>query len=358
MQAERLQRLLAAKKEHGAALISIQACVDANALTAAEVERQKDIAMAELETAREAAGLSSAAGKEEERKNARLRGRQVGSKNTPRTGIEGLRDETLAAVCTDLGLAVATDSGRVKMLQGIHGTSGSTAKVLKTNLDGLCVDTLKLICLDKKLATPQSEEKEELISCIQAGVSMKKTLYDDTLSQQCKKSTKQKKPKHVREVSPEDFLKEIKELERKADIVRLRDGLTYFQAENRHKYGLPKIAQQASAQVLVGVCQSLLKLLTIKDHVLARSYIELLRETDSSLEEALMLTILEHGTDDVEVQDVTFAVLNVICCGNPRVAFYKFAEKRDGNAYEVLLELKYSSDARCAERIIDPAQVT
>jgi len=71
-----------------------------------------------------------------------------------------------------------------------------------------------------------------------------------------------------------------------------------------------------------------------------------------------MLTILEHGTDDVEVQDVTFAVLNVICCGNPRVAFYKFAEKRDGNAYEVLLELKYSSDARCAERIIDPAQVT
>ena len=89
------------------------------------------------------------------------RGRQVGSKNTPRTGLDDLQDKTLCQVCKDLELAW-TD--RAQAITAIHLRSGSSAKSPKTNLDDLKEDTLVLICADRNLAS--SGNRADLIARI------------------------------------------------------------------------------------------------------------------------------------------------------------------------------------------------
>jgi hypothetical protein len=91
----------------------------------------------------------------------RGRGRQVGSKNTPRTGLDDLQDKTLCQVCKDLELAW-TD--RAQAITAIHLRSGSSAKSPKTNLDDLKEDTLVLICADRNLAS--SGNRADLIARI------------------------------------------------------------------------------------------------------------------------------------------------------------------------------------------------
>jgi hypothetical protein len=88
-------------------------------------------------------------------------GRQVGSKNTARTGLHDLQDKTLFQVCKDLGL-VWIDQAQA--IAAIHLRSGSSAKSPKTNLDGLKEDTLALICADRNLAS--SGNRAELIARI------------------------------------------------------------------------------------------------------------------------------------------------------------------------------------------------
>jgi hypothetical protein len=89
------------------------------------------------------------------------RGRQVGSKNTPRTGLDDLEDKTLCQVCRDVGL---TWIDRAQAIAGIHLQSGSSAKSPKTNLDDLKEDTLALICADRSLAS--SGNRADLIARI------------------------------------------------------------------------------------------------------------------------------------------------------------------------------------------------
>ena len=91
----------------------------------------------------------------------RGRGRQVASKNTPRTGFDDIRDKTLCQVCKDLELAWID---RAQAIAAIHLRSGSSAKSPKINLDGLKEDTLALICADRTLAT--SGNRAELIARI------------------------------------------------------------------------------------------------------------------------------------------------------------------------------------------------
>ena len=88
-------------------------------------------------------------------------GRQVGSKNTARTGLHDLQDKTLFQVCKDLGLAWIDQA---QAIAAIHLRSGSSAKSPKTNLDGLKEDTLALICADRNLAS--SGNRAELIARI------------------------------------------------------------------------------------------------------------------------------------------------------------------------------------------------
>jgi hypothetical protein len=91
----------------------------------------------------------------------RGRGRQVGSKYTARTGLHDLQDKTLCQVCKDLGLAWIDQA---QAIAAIHLRSGSSAKSPKTNLDGLKEDTLALICADRTLAS--SGNRAELIARI------------------------------------------------------------------------------------------------------------------------------------------------------------------------------------------------
>jgi len=174
-QSARLQKLLEAKLAHDQALSCIDQCVDAGALSVHEAATQRDQAAAALDAEKDNAGVA-VEGKTgispviigEKRKDPpKNRGRQAGSKNTPRTGIEDLTDATLTAVYADTtGMkGMSEEVGRACMIQLIHVASGSTAKKHKTNLDALSVSTLLLICADRKLDT--NGDKEKLIQSIQ-----------------------------------------------------------------------------------------------------------------------------------------------------------------------------------------------
>jgi hypothetical protein len=94
----------------------------------------------------------------------RARGRPVGSKNTARTRIDDLSDDTLRALGSELGLAVRD---RAELVEGIHKASGTTSKVPKTSLEPLSVATLKRICVNRALSS--LGDKSALIQRIQQG---------------------------------------------------------------------------------------------------------------------------------------------------------------------------------------------
>jgi hypothetical protein len=165
--ARRLQDLLEVKIKHDAAIARIDKCVAEGVISAAEAAHQRSLASRALIAAKANAGVvadgrelnSGAPAAEAESK--RGRGRQVGSKNTPRTGLDDLQDKTLCQVCKDLELAW-TD--RAQAITAIHLRSGSSAKSPKTNLDDLKEDTLVLICADRNLAS--SGNRADLIARI------------------------------------------------------------------------------------------------------------------------------------------------------------------------------------------------
>ena len=175
-QAQRLEELLEAKREHDEAVARIDECVAQGLLSAEEAAEQRSIAARAWMVAKADSGVAedgvereggAHAAKEEPK---RRRGRQAGSKNTPRTGLDDLPDKTLRAVCEDLGLTWAGD--RAQATAAIHAQSGSTAKTPKTNLDGLQEGTLALICADRGFDS--SGDRAGLIARIQAGVPGKK----------------------------------------------------------------------------------------------------------------------------------------------------------------------------------------
>ena len=175
-QAQRLEELLEAKREHDEAVARIDECVAQGLLSAEEAAEQRSIAARAWMVAKADSGVAedgvereggAHAAKEEPK---RRRGRQAGSKNTPRTGLDDLDEKTLFAVCEDLGLAWTGD--RAQATAAIHARSGSTAKTPKTNLDGLQEATLALICAYRSLDS--SGDRAGLIARIQAGGPGKK----------------------------------------------------------------------------------------------------------------------------------------------------------------------------------------
>jgi hypothetical protein len=167
-QARRLRDLLEAKQEHDAAIASIDECVAEGLLSATEAADQRGLASRALMASKANAGVA-AEGRDfdrgtEEAEPKRGRGRQVGSKNTPRTGLDDLQDKTLCRVCKDLGLEWID---RAQAISAIHLLSGSSAKTPKSNLDGLNEDTLSLICTDRTLASIGN--RADLISRIMGG---------------------------------------------------------------------------------------------------------------------------------------------------------------------------------------------
>jgi len=180
---QQIEGLLAAKREYNEAIVSINKCVDAGALTSGEAEAQR----AKVNAAKEAAGIAATRtdiGKQEgeEKENPAgeksKRGRPAGSKNANKTRIDDLSDATLAAVCADLDLAPAVGSEssvREQRMRCMHAASGSTAKLPQTSLDGLSVATLKFICADRKLPTcGEDMERQVYIDRILAGLPGKK----------------------------------------------------------------------------------------------------------------------------------------------------------------------------------------
>jgi hypothetical protein len=96
--------------------------------------------------------------------NGRACGRPVGSKNTARTRINDLPDDTLQSICRELGLAV---DDRAELVACIHKASRATSKVPKTNLEQLSVATLKRICAEHALSS--LGDKSEMMQHIQQG---------------------------------------------------------------------------------------------------------------------------------------------------------------------------------------------
>jgi hypothetical protein len=168
-QARRLRDLLEAKQEHDAAISRIDECVAEGLLSATEAADQRGLASRALMASKANAGVAAEGSKLKrggtvEAEPKRGRGRQVGSKNTPRTGLDDLQDKTLCRVCKDLGLEWID---RAQAISAIHLLSGSSAKTPKTNLDGLKEDTLALICTDRTLASIGN--RADLIACIMGG---------------------------------------------------------------------------------------------------------------------------------------------------------------------------------------------
>jgi hypothetical protein len=189
MQVDKLRGLLAAKRAYDEAIVSINKCVDAGALTSGEAEAQRAEADAALNAAKEAAGVAATrteidAQEGEEKENPAgeksKRGRPAGSKNASKTRIDDLSDGTLAAVCSDLDLApsVGSESSvREQRMRGINAASGSTAKMPKTSFDRLSVATLKFICTDRKLPTSGEDmDRQIYIDRILAGLPDKKSI--------------------------------------------------------------------------------------------------------------------------------------------------------------------------------------
>jgi hypothetical protein len=190
LQVDKLQGLLAAKRAYDEAIVSINKCLDAGALTPGEAEAQRAEADAALNAAKEASGVAATRtdidtqeGEEKEnpageKSKKSKRGRPAGSKNASKTRMDDLSDATLAAVCSDLDLAPAVGSEssvREQRMRGIHTASGSTAKLPKTSLDRLSVATLKFICTDRKLPTSGEDmDRQIYIDRILTGLPGKK----------------------------------------------------------------------------------------------------------------------------------------------------------------------------------------
>jgi hypothetical protein len=199
-QAARLEALLLAKLEYDTALGIIEQCVATGVLSRSQAAAEIAEAAAALQRAKDKAGLGSADGGAQRDMQANVftslgchrmvagesaqcptrysqqstsvveggyssestRGRQVGSKNTPRSCIDDLSDDTLEALGRELGLAA---SGREELLAGIHKASGATSKVPKTSLDQLSLATLQRICANRRLSP--LGDKSKLIQRIQ-----------------------------------------------------------------------------------------------------------------------------------------------------------------------------------------------
>jgi hypothetical protein len=199
-QAARLEALLLAKREHDTALGVIEQCVATGVLSRSQAAAEIAEAAAALQRAKDKAGLGSAEGGAKRDMQANIfmslgchrmvaggsaqgptrysqhlpsvveggyssestRGRQVGSKNIPRSCIDDLSDDTLEALGRELGLAA---SGREELLAGIHKASGATSKVPKTSLDQLSLATLQRICANRTLSP--LGDKSKLIQRIQ-----------------------------------------------------------------------------------------------------------------------------------------------------------------------------------------------
>jgi len=146
------------------------------------------------------------------------RGRQAGSKNTLRTRIDDLSDDTLRALGSELGLTVRD---RAELVVGIHKASGATSKVPKTNLEPLSVATLKRICAERALSPlgrPAGpgipswyvlcEDKSELIQSIQTGKGDKQVEngQDKSSKKGSPNTRKSKKPRTATEYNL--FMKE------------------------------------------------------------------------------------------------------------------------------------------------------
>jgi len=197
-QAGRLHLLIQAKREHDEALQIIEQCVAAGALTASEADVQRAEASAQLQRAKSIISIEEEGGratagralpgappprsesaprdvlgsrsKEATEATAPRRGRQTGSKNTPRTRIDDLSEETLKAVTSDLGQTWSSDRGQV--ISGIHAASGASSKVPKTNLEPLTHETLERICADRQLE-PVGNHRADVIECILQGAGRK-----------------------------------------------------------------------------------------------------------------------------------------------------------------------------------------
>ena len=185
-QAQRLQALMDAKKQHDEALDTIRKCMDAGVLTPGEAEAQQAQANATFQRARAEAGLAGRDDQEESKNEGdkqegkpkgegggSKRGRQPGQKigkYAARTRIDDLGINTLREVCADLGLPNRQINEK-EMTASIHKASGATAKVLKTNLEALSVETLKHICADRKLKIENESDKTALIDWIQNGAA-------------------------------------------------------------------------------------------------------------------------------------------------------------------------------------------
>jgi hypothetical protein len=238
-QAQRLRALLSAKKEHDEALVTIEKCAAAGALTPEECAAQKAQAAAILNKSRAAAGLGATDGAEESAggkgggcddepedttqggSGGPRRGRQPGQKigkYAARTRIDDVGAGTLRAVCEDLGLP-SHQVSEAEMTASINKASGATAKVPKTNLDSLSVSTLKLICEDRKLEVENESDKAALISWIQKGAPPASSTTSSKARARPKGSTKagtesgeqaaEDKPRRVRAATSYNlFLKE------------------------------------------------------------------------------------------------------------------------------------------------------
>jgi hypothetical protein len=155
MQVDKLRGLLAAKRAYDEAIVSINKCVDAGALTSGEAEAQRAEADAALNAAKEAAGVAATrteidAQEGEEKENPAgeksKRGRPAGSKNASKKNIydpSAATLATLAAVCSDLELAPAVGSEssvRDQRIRDIHAATGS--KQCSSQLENRNVDDL------------------------------------------------------------------------------------------------------------------------------------------------------------------------------------------------------------------------
>ena len=153
-----------------------------------------------------------------------------------------------------------------------------------------------------------------------------------------------KQPKRLSLMSPEDFLKEIPELDNRLaavtrvqatkvpykdggpghDVMRLCQAIVYFQTDRYRAIVLgfedrgkdsAKISQKASSEVQLRACKSLLGLMTLKHKKMAEGFVGIIRSRTYSgtpLVEALLLSVFEHGQKNEEWQDVAFSILNSI----------------------------------------------
>jgi len=218
VQAERLQALLVAKREHDDAIAAVEQCLAAGALTVEEAGAQREAAAHAFKRAKEMAvlanlpqngfpskaacgitGVVASPGSRSPGTEAgdpapmRGRGRGVGCKNKARTRTDDLSIETLRAISEEILVEpeistvhalhdqVASSSEdekeayRLGMIEYIHKASKATSQCPKCNLDPLTAGTLARICTDRQLSTVG--DKNELIERIQAG---KKKVPEET----------------------------------------------------------------------------------------------------------------------------------------------------------------------------------